>query len=276
MAIQYTAQDPLEASDLTSSVLSKTTSSGLTKHLAQNKKAVLLSPELFVIINKLMKSDEDNAMGDIQLLCKLFSGERSSYHYSTEDTRHIPANTAFSILGSTQLLNAAKLTAKMDHGHRLIDRILFATPLAFRSTLFEMEAAKTDLSTEVISDFDELFQNIHNIDHNTEYTFDEDAIALLRETIDQFVTEVNDIIQDGKVPPKSKTPELIPPSHSTTRFQSCNGQTTRRRTFHGTFNPDKQVNARERLSLCSASRNSKGNLVSGKTTDAYKNNLHFV
>jgi len=156
-----------------------------------------------------MKSDEDNATGDVQLLCKLFSGERSSYHYSTEDTRHIPANTAFSILGSIQLLNAAKLIAKMDHGHGLIDRILFATPLAFRPTLSKMEAAKTDLSTEVISDFDELFQNIHNIDHNTEYTSDEDAIALLRETIDQFVAEVNDAIQDGKVPPKSKTPELI-------------------------------------------------------------------
>ena len=27
---------------------------------------------------------EDNATGDIQLLCKLFSGERSSYNYSTE------------------------------------------------------------------------------------------------------------------------------------------------------------------------------------------------
>ena len=98
----------------------------------------------------------------------------------------------------------------MDHGHRLIDRILFATPLAFRPTLLEVEAAKTDLSTEVVSDFDELFQNIHNIDHNTEDTFDEDAIALLRETIDQFVAEVNDAIQDGKVLPKSKTPELIP------------------------------------------------------------------
>jgi len=98
-----------------------------------------------------MKSDEDNATGDVQLLCKLFSGERSSYHYSTDYVRHIPANTSFSIFGSTQLLNAAKLIAKMDHGHGLIDRILFATPLAFRPTLSEMEAAKTDLPTEAIS-----------------------------------------------------------------------------------------------------------------------------
>lgn len=70
-----------------------------------------------------MKSDEDNATGDVQLLCKLFSGERCSYHYSTEESRVIAANTPFSILGSTQLLNVAKLIAKMDHGHGLVRQI---------------------------------------------------------------------------------------------------------------------------------------------------------
>lgn len=78
------------------------------------KKASFCSPEVFDILNKLMKSDEDNATGDVQLLCKLFSGERCSYHYSTEETQIIPSNTSFSILSSTQLLNAAKLIAKMD------------------------------------------------------------------------------------------------------------------------------------------------------------------
>ena len=86
---------------------------------------------MFDILNKLIKSNEDNATGDVQLLCKLFSGERCSYHYSTEDTRLVSPNVAFSILGSTQLLNAAKLIAKIDHGHGLVDRILFATPQFF-------------------------------------------------------------------------------------------------------------------------------------------------
>lgn len=63
-------------------------------------------------------------------------------YYSTEDTRLIPSNTAFRILGSTQLLNVAKLIEKIDHGHGLIDKIVFATPLAFKPTLSEMEAAK--------------------------------------------------------------------------------------------------------------------------------------
>ena len=108
-------------------------------------------------------------------MCKLFSGERFSYHYSTEETRIIPSNTAFSILGSTQLLNAAKLTAKIKHGHCPIDRILIATPLAFRPTLSEMKTAANDLSTEVVSDFDELFQIINSIEENTKFTFDDDA-----------------------------------------------------------------------------------------------------
>lgn len=209
-AIQYAAQNPLEHIELHDSIISKTTSSGFVKLLANNKKGIVLSPEVFDILNKLLKSDEDNATGDVQLLCKLFSGERCSYHYSTEESRVIPPMTPFCILGSTQLVNAAKLIARMDQGHGLVDRILLATPLAFRPTLTEMEAAKDQLTTEVVSDFLELFQNINEIDENTEFTFDDEGKELLRETMDQFVSEVNEAIKEGKVPPKSKMPELIP------------------------------------------------------------------
>ena len=165
-AIQYAAQDPLENLDFTDAIISKTTSSGLVKLLANKRKGMILSPEVFDIINKLLKSDEDNATGDVQLLCKLFSGERCSYHFSTEETRVIPPNTPFCLLGSTQLVNAAKLIARMDQGHGLVDRILLATPLAFRPTLTEMEAATDQLSTEVVSDFSELFENINGIDES--------------------------------------------------------------------------------------------------------------
>ena len=196
--------------DYTSSIISKTTSSGLVKLLATQKKGIILSPEVFDILNKLMKSDEDNATGDVQLLCKLFSGERCSYHYSTEETRVIPPNIPFSILGSTQLLNAAKLVAKMDHGHGLVDRMLIATPLAYRPMLPEMETAADQLSTEVVDNFEEYFANINDTVEHLHFTFAEDAKLLLRETIDDFVAEVNTAIQQGQVLPKSKMPELIP------------------------------------------------------------------
>ena len=209
-AIQYAAQDPLEHLDLTTSIISKTTSSGLTKILATQQKGLMLSPEVFDVLNKLMKSDEENATGDIQLLCKLFSGERCAYHYSTEESRIIPANTPFSILGSTQLLNAAKLIAKMDHGHGLVDRMLFTIPLALRPTLTQMESATQQLSTEVVEDFNECFENIAKTSLQLRFYFSEEAQAILRENTDQFVSDVNDAIREGKVPPKSKLPELLP------------------------------------------------------------------
>ena len=136
------------------------------------------------------------------MLCKLFSGERCTSHYSTEQSRIIQANTPFSILGSTQLLNAAKLIAKMDHGHGLVDRMLFATPLAFRPTLTEMESATRQLSTEVVDNFNECFENINETTQQLRFYFSQQA-QQLRETTDQFVADLNDTIKEGKVPPKS-------------------------------------------------------------------------
>ncbi|XP_068760519.1 uncharacterized protein [Montipora capricornis] len=209
-AVQCAAQDPLEDLELADSIISKTPSSGFSKMLANNKKGFVLSSEIFDILNKLLKSDEENATGDVQLLCELFSGEKSTYHYSTEENRVIPANTPFCILGSTQLVNAAKLIARMDQGHALVDRLLIATPFAFCPTLTEMDAAREQLSTEVVDDFLELFRNVNSIDDNAVFEFDNDGKDLLRETLDHFVSELNDAISEGRVPPKSKKPDLIP------------------------------------------------------------------
>ena len=170
----------------------------------------MLSPEVFDVLKKLMKSDEEIATRDIQLLCKLFPGERCLYHYSTEESRIIPANTPFSILGSMQLLNVAKLIATMDHGHGLVDRMLFTIPLALGPTLTQMESATQQLSTEVVEDFNKCFENITKTSLQLRFYFSEGAQAILRENTDQFVSDVNDAIREGKVPTKSKLPELLP------------------------------------------------------------------
>ena len=139
-----------------------------------------MSPEVFAILNKLLKSDKENPTGDVQLLCKLFSGERCSCHYSSEKTRIIQSDTSFSILGSIQLQNAAKLIARMDQGHGLVDRILFATPVAFRPSLTKLETAKHALSTEIITDFKALFQATNDcIDNNTTFMFHDNTKTLL-------------------------------------------------------------------------------------------------
>lgn len=156
-----------------------------------------------------MKLNEENSTGDVQLLCKSFSSEHCLYHYSTEENRGIPANTPFSILGSPQLLKVAKIITKMDHGHGLVDRFLFAIPLVFRPTLTEMDMAANHLSTKVIEDFDESFKNIH-INGQLQFTFESNAQQLLRDNIDQFVAEFNEAIRDSRVPSKSKMQELVP------------------------------------------------------------------
>ena len=95
--------------------LDRTTSPGLVKHLATKNSGFLVLPEIFDVINKLLKSDDENADGDTMLLCKLFSGEPTTYSYSTEETWEIPMNKPFSILGSIQM-PTAKLISKMDRG----------------------------------------------------------------------------------------------------------------------------------------------------------------
>ena len=65
-----------------------------------------------------------------------------------------------------------------------------------------MDTAREQLSTEVVDDFLELFQNVNSIDDNTIFEFDNDDKDLLRETLDHFVSEVNDAIREGRVPPK--------------------------------------------------------------------------
>lgn len=115
-------------------------------------------------------------------------------YYSTEDTRLIPSNTAFRILGSTQLLNVAKLIEKIDHGHGLIDKIVFATPLAFKPTLSEMEAAKAATyqpkSSAILRNSFRLLIILPTLECT--------ALKMMQspfyETIDQFVAEENEEI----------------------------------------------------------------------------------
>lgn len=106
--------------------------------------------------------------------------------------------------------NAAKVIARMDHGHGLVDRFLISAPVALRPTLSEIEAAKQYIDTEAISDFNDYFKAVDEVDFNITYNFEDDAKQLLRETLNQFVIDVNDAITKGEMPPKSKAPDIIP------------------------------------------------------------------
>ena len=180
-------------------LLDRTTSSGLVKHLSNNGTGFIVSPEVSDVLNKLLKSDEETCSGDAMVLCKLFSGERISFHYATEDTREIEANTSFCILGCTQMPNAAKLVAKMDKGQGLLDRFLISVPRALCPKSNEIEQSVEYLTTECIDDLDEVYRMIiqFHTDNAVEYKFDEEAEKAMKNERDVFTGDINDAINDG-------------------------------------------------------------------------------
>ena len=115
-SVDHAATTPVMAitTPIETLLIGRATSSALVKQIADNGKAYVVSSEIYDALNKLLKSDDETASGDIQLLCKLFLGERATYHYSTEKVREIPPKTPFSILSSTQIQNAAKLITVTD------------------------------------------------------------------------------------------------------------------------------------------------------------------
>ncbi len=184
-AIEHGCMKPLHKimqEDFNNCVIERSTSSGLVKHLANNGNGFIVSPEVYDVLYKLLKSDEKTCSGDAMLLCKLFSGERLSFNYATQDARNIDANTPFSILGSTQLPNAAKLVARMDNGQGLVDRFLFSIPLALCPKSEEIERAIAYLETESISDLEDIYRDIiqFHLNDNIQYTFDDETQALLK------------------------------------------------------------------------------------------------
>ena len=191
-------------------LVSATTSSGLVKTISKQGKAFVASPELFDILNKLLKNDEDNATGDVQLLCKLWSGESASYHFATEATREIESNTAFSILGSTQIQNAALLIFRMDKGHGLLDRFLISVPNARKPTP-EQEEATEYLERLQLKNFQPVFASVHaaHREITRSYRLNAAAAELHKRLKTDHVNAVNVAIENGEVPPKSKGTDLV-------------------------------------------------------------------
>ena len=215
-AIEHGCLKPMEnvlQDETKGCLLDRTTSSGLVKHLAKNGTGFIVSPEVSDVLNKLLKSDEETCSGDTMLLCKLFSGERMSFHYATEDTREIDAKTPFSIFGCTQLPNAAKLVARMDKGQGLLDRFLISVPLALCPNSHEIEESIAYLTTEPIDDLQEVYRMIFEFHSNNgvEYNLDEEAEIAMKNERDAFTADINDAILDGETtPPKSKRLDLLP------------------------------------------------------------------
>ena len=167
-ALKESAASPMSAlareQDSPSYIVNNCTSSGLFKTIAQNEKGYFLSAEIYDVLFKLLKSDEENATGDVQVLCQLFSGEGTSFRHATEKTREIAENAPFSILGSTQVPFAARLITVLDQRHGLLDRFLITFPKCLRPTPTQTDQAMEYLTNLPLSNCDDFFIEISRPD----------------------------------------------------------------------------------------------------------------
>ena len=99
-SLSFTGQLPPDVT-----VRSSSTGPGLRKRLAENTPYFLVNPEIFEYLHGLFKNEKDNASGDSQMLCKIFSNERSRVDYATENERVISEDCCFSILGKQFFFN---------------------------------------------------------------------------------------------------------------------------------------------------------------------------
>ena len=178
--------------------------SSLIKTLAEQIKGIVLSPEVFDVLNKILKNDEENRSGEVQMLCELFSGERTSYRFASESTREIPANIPFVILGTTQLPFAAQVISSLDQGHGLLDRFLFFVPCCLRPTPEQTLAAKSKLCDVNVKSFTEIFWAMRE-EHlsKVEYGFTDSAKQMLTTLEGEFIQQLNESLTEGIMGPKS-------------------------------------------------------------------------
>ena len=208
-AIKECAISPMASvtaeADSANPVIQKCTSSGLIKTVADNNRGFLLSAEIYDVLFKLLKSDEENATGDVQALCQLFSGEEA-----TEKTREIAANTPFCILGATQIPFAARLVALLDQGHGLLDRFLITFPKCLRPTPTQPSQAIEALKESGLSSVEDVFVEIARLHlSRSTYTLDQEATETVNTINEQFIAEVNEAILEGTSPPKTKKIDII-------------------------------------------------------------------
>ncbi len=213
-AMKECAMDPLIAvrdnNDLGDFVLERCTTSALVKCVSDQKRGVVVSPEVYDVLNRMLKNEEENGSGEVQMLCELFSGERTSYKYATEKTRNIGENVPFAIIGCTQVPFAARLICRMDQGHGLLDRFLFWFPMCLRPSPHETEAAKGVLNRIPVKSFTDVFLEMYSLHlGKKEYSFTQAARKVIQSIETEFITELNEAITEGIPSPKSKRTDLV-------------------------------------------------------------------
>ncbi|PFX24144.1 hypothetical protein AWC38_SpisGene11300 [Stylophora pistillata] len=213
-ALKACAISPMESvtaeADSASPVIQKCTSSGMIKTVADIKRGFFFSAEIYEVLFKLLKSDEENATCDVQALCQLFSEEEASYRYATEKKREIAANTPFCISGATQIPFAARLVALLDQENGLLDRFLITFSKCLRPTPNQTSQAIEALKESALSSINDVFAEIARLHlYRSTYTLNQEAKETMNTVNEEFITEVNEAMLEGTTPPKTKKIDII-------------------------------------------------------------------
>lgn len=213
-AMKECSVDPLltvrDNHDLGNFLIERCTTAALVKCISSQRRAIIVSPEVFDVLNKMLKNDEENGSGEVQMLCELFSGERTFFRFATEEPREIGENLPFAIVGCTQMPFAARLICRMNQGHGLLDRFLFWFPMCLRPSPQESEHAKTVLTDVPLKSFTDVFLEIFERHlSKKEFTFNANAQKLIDSLHSEFIHDLNEAIVKGQPPPKSKRVDLV-------------------------------------------------------------------
>nr|XP_054762187.1 uncharacterized protein LOC129268685 [Lytechinus pictus] len=213
-AIQVGTTDPLHAIDTArdntlSLSIGKSTSAGLFSRLAEGD-GMMVSSEIHDILLKMAKNDGENASGDIATLCHLFSGEKVSTTYATQNKKEIEAGRAFSILGATQPGPAAHLLTALDTGNGMIERLLIHFPDCLRPFPKDTRQARRRLLESGSPSITYVLQVVENLhEKGVKYSFSEDCEEELDKQNELYIEAINQAIVDGISPPQTKKIDLL-------------------------------------------------------------------
>lgn len=197
-------------------LMEKVSPSGLSTYLAKHQKCLILSTEVADVFNNLLKTTDDSRF-TMSTLCQLFSGEKITLDFATQQRRTIPVNTPFGIIGGIQMKPAVFLSHHMaSQGTGLLDRVMLCAPYCIPPTMAAAESARQQLQEKPFTtDFKELIHEIYHAHSNKEdqakkkYTFDTLALTELANLHQQFHDALSEAINEGKPTPASKQIELI-------------------------------------------------------------------
>lgn len=234
-AIQVGATEPLHAISLTrhhanSLIIGKSTSAGLFQRLSQGN-GMLINSEILDIMLKMAKNDGENASGDIATLCHIFSGEKVSTTYATQNKHEINEGQAFSILGATQPGPDAHLLTVLDVGNRFIERLIVHVPDCVRpSPSATREARRHIKDRPSITHVLQVVESLHETGVHEQWcrasvpsladgrfvkvttsvqTEPDNFEAELEKINENYIESVNQAIIDGQTPPQSKKKYLV-------------------------------------------------------------------